>query len=263
MDRSLRIAIAISTALIVPSFAFAQISTPLTGYYAALGDSVAAGTGAQPDTNGYTYQLYDHGVFGRTQQTAFSSGAVRGARSWDVREHQVPQLLCAEIPQRPTVVTITAGANDFFLGDVDVLSIARRVAEAVNLLFNNPLLPSPVIDPVTGQPCRALANVTILVSNYYSIPHPVPAVSAQLDQLLRGFDQSLRFWLAQVPVPTGSRLAIVDLYTPSLGRQGLVEIERRLGFPGPGPFDFDPHPTNLGHTFIAQQFENAWKALQN
>jgi hypothetical protein len=87
-------------------------------------------------------------------------------------------------------------------------------------------------------------------------------VEAQLDLLLQGFDQALRFWLAQVAVPNGSRLAIVDLYTPSVGRQGLVTIERRLGFPGPGPFDFDPHPTNLGHAFIARQFEDAWKALQ-
>jgi hypothetical protein len=261
MFRSFRIAIAIAT-LAAPSIAIAQVGTPLTGYYAGLGDSVAAGTGAQPDTNGYTYRLYDQGVFGRTQETAFSSGAIRGARSWDLRDHQVPQLLCAEISQRPTVVTITAGANDFFLGDIDVSAIAHRVAEAVNLLFNNPLLPLPVRDPVTGLPCRALANATILVSNYYSIPHPVPAVEAQLDLLLQGFDQALRFWLAQVAVPNGSRLAIVDLYTPSVGRQGLVTIERRLGFPGPGPFDFDPHPTNLGHAFIARQFEDAWKALQ-
>ena len=131
------------------------------------------------------------------------------------------------------------------------------------MLFNNPLVALPVRDPVTAQPCRALDNVTILVSNYYSIPHPVPAVAALLDQLLQGFDQALRFWLAQVPMPTGSHLAIVDLYTPSLGRQGLVTIERRLGFPGPGPFDFDPHPTNVGHAFIAKQFEDVWKALQN
>jgi hypothetical protein len=99
------------------------------------------------------------------------------------------------------------------------------------------------------------------VSNYYSIPHPVPAVFEQLDALLRGFDQALRFWIAQIVVPTGSRLAVVDLYAPSLGRQGLVTIERRLGFTGPGPFDFDPHPTNVGHSFIAQEFANAWRNL--
>ena len=263
MTQPFRVTIAFSIVLIVPALATAQVSTPLTGYYAGLGDSVAAGTGASPDTHGYTYQLYDHGVFGRTQETAFSSGAVRGARSWDLRDHQVPQLLCAEVPQRPTVVTITAGANDFFLGDQDVVAIAGRVAEAVNLLLNNPLLPSPVLDPVTQQPCRALQNVTILVSNYYSIPHPDPTVFALLDQVLAGFDLALRGALAQVPVPPGSRLAVVDLYTPSLGRQGLVMVERHLGLPGPGPFDVDPHPTNLGHAFIARQFENVWRTLQD
>lgn len=241
--------------------AFGQISFQATGAYAGLGDSVAAGTGAMPATNGYVYELYERGVFGPRQTTAFANAAVRGARSWDLRDHQVPQILCATMVQRPTVVTITAGANDLFGGDLDVSGIALRVAQAVNLLLNNPLLPTPVLDPVTGQPCPALAGVTILVSNYYSVPHPDPLVFQQLDLLLQGFAQALQLWLAQVQVPPGARLAIVDLYTPSLGRQGLVQIERRLGFSG--PLAFDPHPTNLGHAFIAREFERAWRALPN
>jgi hypothetical protein len=244
----------------LPAAAQAQVVVPTTAYYLGLGDSVAAGTGAQPATNGYVYRLYEHGVFGRTQVTGFANAAVRGARSWDVRDHQVPQVLCTEQVERPTVVTVTAGANDLFRNDLDVQAIARRVAEAVNLLFNNQFLPSPVRDPVTGLPCRALEHVTVLVSNYYSIPHPVPAIAQQLDGLLQGFDQALRFWLGQIVVPPGSRLAVVDLYTPSLGRQGLVGIDRRGGFEG--PFDFDPHPTNVGHTFIAREFQRAWSALQ-
>jgi len=28
------------------------------------------------------------------------------------------------------------------------------------------------------------------------------------------------------------------------------------------PTEFDIHPTNLGHAFIARQFELAWKKLQ-
>ena len=76
--------------------------------------------------------------------------------------------------------------------------------EAVNLLLNNgtPFVISPV-DPPTAQPCRPLANVTILVSNYYSIPHPVPVIAAQLDAALQGFDQALSFLLPLVPVPPG------------------------------------------------------------
>jgi hypothetical protein len=164
---------------IAPAVATAQINFPKTGYLAALGDSVAAGDGALPVTNGYAYDLYTRGIFGKMQETEFSNAALGG--------------------------------------------------------------------------------VTILVSNYYSIPHPIPIVAAQLDAALQGFDQALRFWLQFVHVPAGSRVAVVDLYTPSLDRQGLVTIERRLGIAG--PLDFDVHPTNVGHAFIAKQFERTWNGL--
>jgi GDSL-like lipase/acylhydrolase family protein len=260
MTRTFKTAAALAM-IFLPTVASAQINFPKNGYYAALGDSVAAGEGAMPVTNGYAYQLYDQGAFGLKQQVDFANSAVRGARSWELRDHQVAQVLCAEPAQRPTVVTITAGANDFLRGDTDIAAIAARVVEAINLLLNNDSgsVGSPVLDPVTLLPCRALANVTILVSNYYSIPHPIPAIFTQLDAALRGFDQALRYWLQFTHVPQGSRVAIVDLYSASLGRQGLVTIERRLGLQG--PFDFDIHPTNLGHAFIAQEFDDVWQSL--
>ena len=259
MTRAFRLAAAIAVMTVIPTLASAQIDFAKDGYYVAMGDSVAAGEGAMPVTDGYVYRLYDHAVFGPKQETDFANLAVRGGRSWDVRDHQAAQVLCAEPAQRPTVVTITAGANDFLRGDVNVPAIAARVVEAITLLLNNDVVGTPVLDPVTGTPCRALANVTILVSNYYRIPHPVPQVAAQLDAALQGFDQALRFWLQFVPVPQGSRVSVVDLYAASEGRQGLVTIERRLGYEG--PFDFDIHPTNLGHTFIAQEFEAVWNSL--
>jgi hypothetical protein len=58
---------------------------------------------------------------------------------------------------------------------------------------------------------------------------------------------------------TGHRIG-TDLYTPSVGRHGLVLTERRNGIVG--PFDFDVHPTNLGHAFIARQFAEAWDRRQ-
>lgn len=246
---------------LLPAFATAQINFPMNGYYVGLGDSVAAGEGNMPVTGGYVFDLHDRGVFGQKQEMHFANAAVRAARSWELLYHQVPQVLCAEPEQRPTVVTITAGANDFFRGDTNISAIAFRVAAAVNSLLNNDsgLIASPILDPVTGTPCRRLGGVTILVSNYYSIPHPDPIVGPIIDQALRGFDLALRFWLSVVPVPAGSRLALVDLYHPSQGRQGLVAIERRLGYDA--PFDFDAHPTNLGHTFISQQFEAVWRSL--
>jgi len=259
MSRAFRLT-AILAGVLLPSVGWAQIDFPKTGYHAAMGDSVAAGEGAMPVTHGYAYQLYDQGVFGQKQAMDFSNLAVRGGRSWDLRDHQVAQLLCAT--PRPTVVTITAGAIDFLRNDPDIFAIASRVVESVTILLHNgtPLVPVPVRDPRTGEVCPPLTNVTILVSNYYSIPHPVPLIAAQLDAVLRGFDQALSLLLPLVPVPAGSKVEKVDLYTPSLGRQGLVGIERRLGFDG--PFDFDVHPTNIGHTFIAQQFKQKWLSLQ-
>jgi hypothetical protein len=106
MRRTVTVAAALSVMICVATLASAQINFPKNGYYVAMGDSVAAGEGAMPVTDGYTYQLYF------------------------------------------------------------------------------------------------------------------------------------------TPVPQGSRVAIVDLYTASLGRQGLVTIERRLGFAG--LFDFDIHPHKPG-----------------
>ncbi len=62
------------------------------------------------------------------------------------------------------MVTITAGANDFFRGDVDVVGIAGRVTESINVLLNNgtPYVPVPILDPVTHAPCPPLTNVMIL-----------------------------------------------------------------------------------------------------
>jgi len=251
--------------ILVPALAFAQVNFPKRSYYVGMGDSVAAGEGAMPVTNGYVYRLYNESAFAKKEEMDFANIGVRGGRSLDLRDHQVAQVLCAEPDQRPTVVTITAGANDFFRNDPDVVSSAKRVAQAVDLLLNNDGVLSPtlgassVLDPVTGQQCRALQNVTILVSNYYIIPHPVPEVFQLLHAAVQGFNQGLGFWVQQVVVPSGSRVAVVDLYTPSLGRQGLVTIQRRLGYVG--PFDFDIHPTNLGHAFIAGEFKKAWNSL--
>jgi hypothetical protein len=260
MSRAASIA-AVFALILAPAAADAQINFQKTRYYVAMGDSVAAGEGAMPVTTGYAYRLYDEGVFGAKQETDFANLAVRGGRSWEFRDHQVSQLLCATPGQRPTVVSITVGANDFLRGDSNILGIALRVREGINRLLNNGTghVTSTVLEPTTGLPCPALSNVTILVSNYYSIPHPEPFVNAVLDQALSGFDQALRGVLASLNVPAGSRVAVVDLYGPSVGREGLLLVDRRFGYTS--GFNFEVHPTNAGHAFIAAQFAAAWRGL--
>ena len=242
--------------LMAPAVAAAQVNFPKSGYYAALGDSVAAGEGAIPVTNGYVYRLYEQGVFGEKQDMDFAVLAVRGGRSWELLNHQVPQLLCSEAAQRPTVVTVTAGANDFLRGDINVPAIAIRVATAVNQLLNNDNgFAVPILDPFTGLPCRRLSNVTILVSNYYRIPHPDPTTQAQFDAAIQGFDFVLRAALQGLHVPAGSRVAVVDLYTMSLEQQANFVLTSRPG-------GYDIHPTNLGHALIAREFQKVWASLQ-
>jgi len=41
-------------------------------------------------------------------------------------------LLCATPAQRPTVVTVTVGGNDFLRGDSNIAGIALRLREGVN-----------------------------------------------------------------------------------------------------------------------------------
>lgn len=66
-----------------PSHVLAQINFEKSDYYLSLGDSVAAGEGALPVTHGFVYQLYDRGVFGRTQVMDFSNIAIKGATADD------------------------------------------------------------------------------------------------------------------------------------------------------------------------------------
>jgi hypothetical protein len=87
------------------------------------------------------------------------------------------------------------------------------------------------------------------------------SASARGEALAPSFFASSRHTSSRSPfqflqVPPGSRVAVVDLYSASFGRQGLVTIERRLGMEG--PFNFDIHPTNVGHFFIAREFEAVW-----
>jgi len=252
-------------ALLMPALANAQINFPKSAYYLAMGDSISAGEGAMPVTQGAVYRLYDQGVFAAKQDLDFSNIAIRAARTWEVLNYQVPEAICLTGYQA-TVVTITVGANDFFREieqghfPPDVAGIAMRSADIVNRLLNG----ASYVDPQTGQArlCAGLPNVTVLIANNYTLPHPDPTTSALLDLAARGYAQYLQGFLSSVPVPAGSRVGIVDLYTAFEGRNGLLLIQKKNGITGPGPFDFEVHPTNAGHVVIAQEFARAWAALQ-
>jgi GDSL-like lipase/acylhydrolase family protein len=262
--------------LFVPATTSAQINFQKDGYYLSLGDSVAAGEGALPVTHGFVYQLYDHGVFGRTQAMDFSNIAIKGITSDEVQLLQVPQALCIQPPRigvAPSVITLSVGANDFFVflgtngvppnpqATIPVVAeaIAGKVANIVrSLVFGMPGLP-----PYCAG--NGIPGIKVLVSNYYSFNHPDPQIDFLLDLALESFSASLQTRIAQIQadiVATGrtARVGFVDTFSAMQGGSGLLLIDRRFGFTG--GFNFEIHPTNAGHRVIAAEFERVWNTLQ-
>ena len=77
--------------------------------YLAMGDSLTAGQGATPVTNGYAYLLYQQGVYDSVTNTSFADAAVPGATSQQILSFQVPLATQTGFPQ---VITMTVGGND-------------------------------------------------------------------------------------------------------------------------------------------------------
>lgn len=276
----MRVRIASAAALTVmgfllPASASAQINFLKTGYYLSLGDSLAAGEGAMPATHGFVYQLYDQGVFEQTQKLDFSNIGIKGATADEVLALQVPQALCIQPPRigvGPSVITLIAGANDFLiyiatngvppnpLATIPAVAdaIAAKVETIVRaLVFGIPTLPAHCAR--TG-----ISGITVLVSNYYSFDHPEPQVEGLLDLALQSFHTSLSARVANIQADIAAagktaRVGYVDLFNGMGGQPGLLLINRKNGFTG--GLTFEIHPTNAGHTAIADLFGKAWSAL--
>jgi lysophospholipase L1-like esterase len=261
--------------LLVPSQTSAQINFEKSGYYLSLGDSIAAGEGALPVTHGFVYQLYDRGVFGRTQVMDFSNVAIKGATADEVQALQVPEALCIQPPRiavAPSVITLTAGGNDFFvyiatngippdpLTQIPVVAdaIAAKVANVIrSLVFGMPGLPSHCAG--SGIP-----GIKVLAFNYYAFNHPDPQIDFVLNLALAAFSTGLESRIAQIQLDIqlagkNAQVAFVDTFSVMEGRSGLLLIEKRNGFTG--AFEFEIHPTNAGHAVIAREFEKVWNGL--
>lgn len=193
--------------------------------YMALGDSLVAGYGAVPATQGYVYLLYREGAFDRATNTLLSNAGVPGVTSRQVLEHQVPQAIEAF---RPTVITLTVGGNDL----LRILKGANAGQVLSEFQANFTLI---------LQSLRtALPNARIVVSNLYSIPQ-IPGA----DQVVPVFNQIVASVASAFNVP------VADVYSAFQGRHGLLLIER------PGAAPDEVHPTNAGYHVMAQAFEAA------
>lgn len=191
--------------------------------YMALGDSLAAGYGAMPATQGYVYLIYHSGLFDTITNTLFSNAGVPGATSRHVLDHQVPQAIEAF---QPTVITITVGGNDLF-----------RIFNGENpstVLFEFQTNLTQIFQRLrTGLP-----NTRIYINNLYAIPE-IPGS----EQIVPLFNRIV----AQVAGAFG--VPVADVYSAFLGKEGLLLIKRN------GADQFEVHPTNVGYRVIAKAFE--------
>jgi len=190
--------------------------------YMALGDSLAAGYGAIPATQGYVYLLYQSGAFDTIPNTLFCNAGVPGATSREVLTYQVPQAI-EEF--QPTVITITVGGND-------LLTILNGANPATVLAEFQGNLTQILQKLRTGLP-----NTRIYISNLYTIPE-IPGA----DQIVPMFNQIVAGVAGQFNVQ------VADVYSAFLGQNGLLLIERHNA-------GSQVHPTNAGYRVMEKAFE--------
>jgi len=230
------------------SFAILATALPLSGQYwtsfdnntryLALGDSISAGYGAKPITQGFTHQLYESGAIDKVNNLIFCPVAVPNALSLDVVNFQLPMAkLCFAPTGTPysKVVTLSAGGNDAFLvleqGIPPMVVFGNLVTNLTN-----------IIGTLKGQH----PGVKIYVMNYYDPRLPIPggrdlvlALNATIAAVIAGF---------QSP-----DVVLVDVFKAFEDRKGLLLVERT----GAAPLEI--HPTNAGYQVITATFKKAIK----
>jgi len=195
--------------------------------YLALGDSLAAGYGAIPTTQGYAYLLYQKGTYDKIPNTIFANAAVPGATSADVLAFQVPQAISLFGPH---VVTLSVGGNDVLriLAGADPVQVFQQFG--LNL------------GQILCGLRQALPQARLYVHNLYDIPEITGAIPGGLQAVL-----TANVIIADVATTCGASVA--DVYSAFAGRTGLLLVERNAAN------EFEVHPTNAGHRAIAAAFE--------
>jgi lysophospholipase L1-like esterase len=204
----------------------------------ALGDSISAGYGAMPATQGFTYSLYQSGAIDTINNTLFCGMAVPGASSQDVLLYQVPQarLFFQNTGQQyRKIVTLTVGGNDLF-----------RVLEGVDpavifATFGNNL------GQILAQLRSQFPDALIYVGNSYDPKLPVPGER----ELILALNRVIASVVAFLNAP---EVKVVDVFSAFEGRSGLLLSEKQGSDIG------QVHPTNAGYREIANAFSTTIKA---
>ncbi len=207
--------------------------------YLALGDSLSAGYGAKPVTQGFVFRLYQSGSIDNLNNLLFCAGAIPNARSSDVLNYQVPQVprffKNTGMPYRK-VVTLTVGGNDALsvlgpYGDIDFPAIPGMLATYGGNLY-------AILANLTAS-----GDVRVFVGNLYDPKLPVPNAGLLID--------AMNQVTADVVKLFPGKAVLVDLHSAFHGRNGLLLIEKH----GAAPDEI--HPTDAGYGVIASAFKDA------
>ena len=201
--------------------------------YMALGDSLSAGYGAVPTTQGFVFRLYQMRVIDKLNNMIFCAAAVPGAASSDVLKYQVPQVPLffkdTGLPYRK-VVTLTVGGND-------LLTVIEKSADPNLVVGSYAKNLGDILGTLTAK-----GDVQVYVGNLYDPKLPAPGA----DLLIQAMNQVMVQVAANFP-----SVVIVDVYSAFQGRSGLLLSER----PGSAPDQI--HPTDAGYAVMARAFADA------
>ncbi len=214
----------------------------------AMGDSLTAGYGAFPVTQGYAYLLYRDGVYDMISNTSFASTAMPGATSKQVLDHEVPLAKDAGFLAQPApgttskpaarVVVMTLGGNDL----IELLTLPNPTQQAplaIATFANN-------LAAILPQLCN-LENIRIYVANLYDIKNfPI-----SITQVVLSFNAALQKvvdGLNNAKVCPGN-VKVADVYSQFAGDQRALLLINR-----PGADKFEVHPTDAGHRAIERAF---------
>jgi lysophospholipase L1-like esterase len=218
-------AVALGAAFLFPVSVSAEVPWQFADNtrYMAMGDSLAAGYGAIPATQGYAYLLFKEGVFDKIPNTLLSNVGLIGATSQDVLEKQVPLAID---PFVPTVITLTVGGNDLasILTGADPLTVLGNFQNNLTNIFM--------------QLRIGLPEAEIYISNLYDIPEIPGATTVVL--LFNGIVEG---------VASAFLVPVADVFSAFEGKKGLRLIERN------GADQFEVHPSNAGHRAMAKAFK--------
>jgi len=220
----------ISILLVIPMSVFAELPWQHDQHtrYLALGDSLTAGYGADPVTNGYAHILYQGGTFDRPVNTLFANAAVPGVTSEDVLNFQLPQVHRFA----PDVITMTVGGNDI------LAVLAGADPEQVLTTFGMNLF------NILATLCQASPGTDVYLGNLYDISLPVPGTT----ELIQAYNMTVDMTVTLV-AGMGCPVKVADVYTAFNGRSGLLNINRQ------GADMFEVHPTNAGYRVMADAFK--------